>query len=1149
MDKTEYKIRAEEIKSLIREHRFADAVKIADTIDWKRVKSVGMLCAISDLYKMNRRLEESRDILLLAYDRSPTRREIVYSLCELAIAMGEFVQAVEYYKEFVRLAPRNTARYILQYKLYEAQEVSLEERIAVLEEYKKHDYNEKWAYELAYLYHRVGLTTECIEECDELFLYMREGRYVMKALELKSLHEPLSPEQKIAYQKYKAETGGTLNVPKMSQPVMGRDVKEGTKTPTKEIPPIPENFEAGDLAATNTNELPAEDVNSRYQQEQGREAVASNNESAAGYEESAAYSNGYVSDQDDLYDQPTQDISFREEMLPEASEEQQEVVQEQNIYNQDTQVWQSPVRDTAEENSEEEISDQDAEPENQTVHVEYEVPTVNVGDYNTVDLQREIAKNLKQVLTDSPEAALFADARGPQVIKDGDEIAEQTGEMFDTTDKIDVPEEPTMSEVFYEDSGLDDTPVNNEEAVTEDTGSEQEGDITEYDAKNGETASKDKDFDNEKDSIEEEAPEEEETEPYVEPRAQTTPTPEKKVPLADELKDKEIAASIAASTYNEHALYKGAVFTDEPLQDEVPGAVIRPNVRYKSNNHFDRMLSQEYDGQISMAIDDTKQVERQITGQISISDFMTDWESYKKDQQKKQLQNVKNKVASETGELFKDFDQNLIDPMLNGGQEDNTIREILTPGSMETESDVESKFETDEVTASPNEQMPETNMVQEVNDMPIPEKTPQPVTDDVREIKPVDDLQSTRSMVQITGDELEYAAPYEEEEPEKDNYEDMPTDEELAEEYPNDEDLEAEEIREMQAEDSGSIREIKYNVEDDNEAADVDLGETTEIEASEVEEAVIAAVEAKKAADEAAAESKVLEEAVSIDDSAVSEAEVKTEPARSEAKIADRKSEKDEREMETRVRVMTPEEKELFGPYIHHRKSRKQIIEAIDNLSMAAYTNNAIVTGEEGAGTVNLAKGLIKAIQSTDSNFSGKVAMISAITLNKRSVSTILDKIVNGALIIRRAADLKEDTIATLLKQLQNENKGYIMVIEDTKDDIDRLLDKYPALKKCFNVRVDIEALDDDSLVAYAKQYALEKEHVIDNLGILALHQKISERQTLDHEVTVSEVKEMVDDAIYFADKRTPGHVMDIIFRKRYDEEDMIILREKDFLH
>ena len=188
MDKVEYRIRADEIKALIGEGRFAEAVKIADTIDWKRVKSVQMLCTISDLYKINRRFQESKDVLLMAYDRYPTGRAIVYSLCELAIKMGEFVQAVEYYKEFVRIAPRDTGRYILQYKLYEAQEVSLEERIAVLEEFKKHDYRERWAYELAYLYHRVGLTTECIEECDEMFLWFGDGRYVMKALELKALH-------------------------------------------------------------------------------------------------------------------------------------------------------------------------------------------------------------------------------------------------------------------------------------------------------------------------------------------------------------------------------------------------------------------------------------------------------------------------------------------------------------------------------------------------------------------------------------------------------------------------------------------------------------------------------------------------------------------------------------------------------------------------------------------------------------------------------------------------------------------------------------------------------------------------------------------------------------------------------------------------
>ncbi|WP_026495420.1 tetratricopeptide repeat protein [Butyrivibrio sp. WCD3002] len=1037
MDKTEYKIRAEEIKSLIKAQRYADAVKIADTIDWKRVKSVGMLCAISDLYKVNRRLEESRDILLLAYDRSPTRREIVYSLCELAIAMGEFVQAVEYYKEFVRLAPRNTARYILQYKLYEAQEVSLEERIAVLEEYKKHDYNEKWAYELAYLYHRVGLTTECIEECDELFLYMREGRYVIKALELKALHEPLSPEQKAVYAQYKAATGGTISAPEMPSPAIGRDVQEGSKTPTKELPQVPEDFEAGDLAKADTAEMKTDEVN---------EAVSENYQNVQEY-----------SQENDINDSPTQIIGNTVEYV-----EQQPSDTSDSVYNQETQLWGAEevqqIQDTVE-----------ARPE-------YEVPTVNVGDYNTVDLQKEIAENLKEVLIDSPEAALFADANGPKVVHDEPE-ADDAGEMYDTTDTIDIQSAPSMSEVFYEDK-----------------------------------------------------------QPYSEPTAQTESTPIIKTSLADELKDKEIVANIAAATLNEHALYKGAVFTDEPLQDEVPGAVIKPNVRYQVNNHFDKMLSQEYDGQISMAIDEQKQVEQQITGQISIGDFMSDWESYKKDQQKQQLDNVKKLVASETGELFKDFDETAAKPLLEEEMEEAEepqIKEVLMPEPEEPESS--------------------------------------------QDIVPMEDLQNTQSMVQITGEDLEFANTISEQEdvPEETEPEELPeeeefyNEEELMEDYPDDEDIDEgeypeEESYEDTVQDNG-LHELVYTAEADVDAAEVDLGETTEIESAEVEKAVSELEEAESESRQDQ-EDDTLAEAKETEDTEASEeveeektAEIDEEPSKEEepapkerVKVKageDDTDEKEDKALETRVRVMTPEEKELFGPYIQHRKSRKQIIEAIDNLSMAAYTNNAIVTGEEGAGTVSLAKGLIKAVQATDSNFSGKVAMISAITLNKKSVSTIFEKIVNGALIIRRAADLKEDTVATILKQLQIENKGYIVIIEDTKDDIDRLLDKYPDLKKCFNVRVDIEALDDDSLVSYAKQYALEKEHVIDNLGILALHQKISERQTVDHEVTVSEVKEMVDDAIYYADKASVGHVVDVIFRKRFDEDDMIILREKDFLH
>ena len=199
MDKYEYKVRADEIKALIEEGDFARAADIADTIDWRRVKSVMMLCTVSDLYKINRRYEDAKNMLLLAYERRPGGRTICYSLCELCTKTEEFVQALKYYKEFVQAAPKDPGRYILQYRLYEAQEVSLEERIGVLEELKKRDYREKWAYELAFLYHRVGLATRCVEECDEMILWFGDGKYVIKAMELKMLHQPLTPGQQQIY--------------------------------------------------------------------------------------------------------------------------------------------------------------------------------------------------------------------------------------------------------------------------------------------------------------------------------------------------------------------------------------------------------------------------------------------------------------------------------------------------------------------------------------------------------------------------------------------------------------------------------------------------------------------------------------------------------------------------------------------------------------------------------------------------------------------------------------------------------------------------------------------------------------------------------------------------------------------------------------
>ena len=949
----EYKIRADEIKALIGEGRYAEAVKIADTIDWKRVKSVSMLCTISDLYKINRRFEESRDVLLMAYDKHPTGRPIVYSLCELAIKMGEFVQAVEYYKEFVRIAPRDTGRYILQYKLYEAQEVSLEERIAVLEEFKKHDYRERWAYELAYLYHRVGLTTECVEECDEMFLWFGEGRYVMKALELKALHEPLSPEQQDRYNRYKIKNGivtESATIP--DSPVAAPAPAVTAEIPTPSAEYVPEGKQP-------TKEMP-----------------------------------------------PVTDEVIREYTMSRNVPQESEPVQ-------DTIVYGEPVSEVATEPEMAEAPVQ--EPVADTIvypHItEIKEPSVDVSAYNTMNLQEALAEGLKEIYASESDVA--------------EEQKQPTGsmqEIFFDTQTEDIPTAPQMGiDIKYGGNG----PILGEAKQYEQLVSEQDT-------------------------------------------------------------DEDVATDIDTNTA---PLYRGVVYEEKPLEDEVPGAVIHPNASYQMPKHFENILAQESDGQISMAVQPEPMVEKQITGQISIDEYLGNWEKFKRDQKEKQFAAVKKRVADETGNMFADYDE-----LTKEGLQEKIEKAI---------SDALKKEQYDKASGRGDWSVNREDVINAAVDEVIDEA-------EAKELNVSDSAELDK----------------------------IP--EELPEEVDADADTVEQELAASEEESEvGTVTAEKDAVtpaddEDESEAEDSDDGDADEDEEDIPE-------------DEWEGENP----------EAKPEPKPDPKPETTQKQVAKPESKSEEngkkhlgnREIEERVRTMTPEEKELFGPYIHHKKSRRQIINAIDNLSMDAFTGNAIVTGEEGAGTVNLAKGLIKAVQASDSNFSGKVAKITANTLNKKSTSSIFDKLANGALIIQRAADLNQETVNELLGILQEENKGLILVMEDTKEDMDRFLDKNPSLKQSFNVRVDIEALDDDSLVAYARQYAYEKEYAIDNLGILALHTRISERQTLDHEVTVAEVKDIVDDAIYYAEKRSIGHFVDVLVNKRYDENDMIILREKDFMH
>lgn len=250
-----------------------------------------------------------------------------------------------------------------------------------------------------------------------------------------------------------------------------------------------------------------------------------------------------------------------------------------------------------------------------------------------------------------------------------------------------------------------------------------------------------------------------------------------------------------------------------------------------------------------------------------------------------------------------------------------------------------------------------------------------------------------------------------------------------------------------------------------------------------------------------------------------------------------------------KVRALTREEKELFGGFIQGRSSREKLIAAIDSISMASYTGNVVITGDEGMDTLALAKNMVKEVQMTDSNFSGKIAKISGSSLNQRDVAQTLDGLANGALIIQKASNMNKDTVDMLYKALQREQYGLIIIMEDTRKAMNKFLGVYPQLAECFNARMDMEALSNDTLVAFGKKYASEKEYSIDELGVLALHTRIAEMQTSDHAVTVQDVKGIMDEAIRHANRKTMGHFVDILLAKRYDEEDMIILREKDFIY
>lgn len=982
MDKSEYKLRAEEIKDLISRGEYAQAAEIADTIDWRRVKSVMMLCTISDLYKINRRYEDARDMLLLAYERRPGGRTICYSLCELSIKMEEYVQAIEYYKEFVQVAPKDPGRYILQYKLYEAQDVSLEERIAVLEELKKRDYREKWAYELAYLYHRVGLAARCVEECDELILWFGEGKYVIKAMELKMLHQPLTPEQQEKYD-HRFDAPGTQQYSQnyAQDPGYGQNetydpnqgyVQDGSYDPNQ-------GYAQG--GSYDPNQGYAQDGS--YDPNQG-------------YAQDGSYDSNPDNVQEGAYDQVIDDTRVYEPVQPQQAPAQ-------------------PAEDDFD------------------IHVK----TMDVGQYNTINLQAELAAGLREVLSED-HAKETSDSITRSI------VAPMIDPGDSDTESLDYPE---IADVSEDDLEPETEQMESSEVFFGETG--EIGDLSQVPQV----------------ETEEILPEE----PVVARRTDVVPelSEVQKTPEVQEIvKEPEVQKVPEASRTQEiHEVTASAPAA--PVAPVTPAAPVEPPKELAD------VLAQESDGQISLVMPEAESIEKQITGQMNIEDILAEWERKKKENLEKREEEVRQHVLQQTGAMFTEFEQAVRDGLL----------EKLEKEKAADTADTVAEDTTD--------------------------------TDEVEELEEITEEPATEEPVE----ELTEAAPVEEAEQEP--VEELPeedTVEELAEEPAYE--PEAEEFEEPEAE--------IYEQE-----------EIVDEEQAEPEEAM----------DDEPVEEPTAEAVESVDEETASEEIELTAEETPEAGEAPEQPERPAVERDkAKVRALTREERELYAPFIQSRSAREQLVKAIDNISLAAYTGNVIITGEEGMDTLSLAKNMVREIQATDSNFSGKVAKISGHALNKKDTADTLSKLKNGALIICKASEMNDATANVLHKALQQESQGIVIILEDTKRDIDKFLEKHEKLRECFTARMDVEALSNNTLVAFGKQYAREMEYSIDELGELALHTRIEDMQTIDHVVTVVDVKQIVDEAIAHANKKTLKHFFDVLFAKRYDDEDMIILTEKDFV-
>ncbi len=1008
MDKYEYKVRTDEIEGLIKDKKYKEAVEIADTIDWRNVRNSTTLCSISDLYKKCGRFEDSRDILLIAYQRNPGGRMILYSLCELSIKLGDVLNAIEYFKEFTQVAPRDTGRFVLKYKLYTAQEVGLDERIGILEDLQKYECKERWMYELAYLYHLQGYGEKCVEECNQIVLYFGEGKYVLKALELKLLHEPLTYEQDLIYQR--------LTDPKVTE-VLVKDIDQS-------------KLNAIDFQKELANNV-AEVIN---RGETDKEIV-SEEVTGNGTAESAN-----VGDRTEILESvPAYGIASKEDLG-------------------DTRVLGSASSDTRVINSKEILE--------KTSEKEPAVSKTILPEKSYDEMRGIMPKSQKNtaILFPNYDDMVYTDTDGQIAFS----VPEHSNIEKQITGQI------SINEVLVEWERMKNA---NEAKWREDMQrrvKEQADNLF-------------KSFDEStKDSLLEKLEDE------VTSGADVTLTSEEKTNISNEglnvYSDEDMTEISIVDEGNEYdESYAGEPVSDESiasLPDEVPG-VINPGGNQPVPKVSDIREIIIGDTLTSDEAEDAPSEEPVISSEPKEhSESEEEAAEERLDPSPEELYFDRASFSKDESEASVNLDESAATPYAEPDENDYLFA-FAQAGEERDKEDLRimeesSNSEKSDIDFAKDEHETEGDLEVEIH-----------VTD---EIEPEDDTEEAKE--DITA--------YEEtvlEEEAKTNV----TDEDLSD-GDEDEDLKSTEEKGEPYLKSRNEEEPYLEPESEEESYPELEGEEEPYPESEGEEEPYPELEGEE------------------------------EPYEEEANEASK----------VRESGFTEEQEERFEAFIQTEAAREQLREALESISMESGRGNVIIGSEDVDGAVELAKGIIMELSDKE-KITGKVAKIKASTLNAKDASETLSRLYDGALIIQDGNELREETLDAIRKVANDPNIRIFIILTATKRSKHKFIMNNADLLESFDVSIDIDALSNKELVNYAKGYAHSKDYTIDELGILALHTRIDERQTNEHCVTITEVREIIDEAISKSSKKSVKHFMDVLVGKRYDDNEMIVLREKDF--